>query len=697
VKQPRGTACLLILFATLLSHLLLSTPAAAETPGEAALGDTVYEVSEILVEAQRVSDVSELKSRPAFVSIVPIDDATHRVSSAADYIARAAGCHVRSTGGYGAYSTASVRGSSAKQVRVYLDGIPLAQAQSGIFDLADIPVASLERIEVYRGFGPNDLSGSSIGGVINLVSKKTDRKGQGQISASFGSLSTQRYQGSYGLGRAGWNVLIVGGALVTDGDYEFLDDNGTPFNAADDAIVRRTNNGVEEYEALVKATGEVGSGTLVVSNQFYHRRQGLPGYGVLQSETERMTRRYNLTHLSWRAGPWVELPVETEIGVFYQDRVDHFQDLREKTPGVKPDERNSTRLAGANLRWALYLGRYRQKLRGLVSASRETFAPEEISSASIKGERQTRDALTLTLEDDIGLIRDRFRIVLSGRHETYSDHFIPFTQVRADLASYYRGLVEGKTNRSLTLGTISAVISPVSGVSLKANYGRHYRIPSLMELYGYRGMVLPNPGLLSEVGLNRDIGIGWEKRFGSGRFVSAEYAYFWSDVDRVIMFAYVPFANAAQAVNVDRAEIDGSEFSLTLGAWLGFSLTGNLTYLRAVNTGPVSYTNCKRLPNRPELEGFAQLRWARRGVSAFYEYTHIAGNYWNASNGMAPNNKGPLFPTRRLHSMGLKVPTGVGRSSLSVEVRNLADEQYEDVMGFPLPGRAVYATIMVDV
>ena len=123
---------------------------------------------------------------------------------------------------------------------------------------------------------------------------------------------------------------------------------------------------------------------------------------------------------------------------------------------------------------------------------------------------------------------------------------------------------------------------------------------------------------------------------------------------------------------------------------------GNLTRLRALDTGPVSYTNGKYLPNRPGLEAHARLSWTGDGLSAFYEYDYVSGNYWNAYNGVAPNNRGPLFDIRRFHAMGATVPTGLPRASFTLEVRNLTGEQAEDVMGYPMPGRSVFGTITVE-
>jgi iron complex outermembrane receptor protein len=331
----------------------------------------------------------------------------------------------------------------------------------------------------------------------------------------------------------------------------------------------------------------------------------------------------------------------------------------------------------------------------------QVFQPEETFTETVSGEKQKRLTLVATLENEVSLADDRVRLIPSGRFERHSDRTQPFDRVRRDMSTYNRDLLDTTITHSQAIGAVGLAVSPGGdapweGITLKANYGRYYRFPSLMETFGYRGMTVPNPGLGPETGLNRDLGVRWEGLMARSVAVSLEFAYFWTDVDDLIMYVYVPYAQASQAINIDSADIDGYECSLACGSWHGLALSANLTHLNAINTGPIAYLNGKRLPNRPKIEAHARLSWQHGALAAFYEYDHISGNYWNAYNGKAPNNKGPLFPTRRLHSMGLTVPTGLPGSALTLEVRNITDELYEDVVGYPLPGRSVYGAVAYD-
>src|SRR3989338_3493475 len=82
------------------------------------------------------------------------------------------GITVRQAGGLGQLSTVSIRGSSAEQVAVFLDGVRLNTAAGGAVDFSTLPLNQLEKIEVIRGAGAHRFGSGSVGGVILLHTKK---------------------------------------------------------------------------------------------------------------------------------------------------------------------------------------------------------------------------------------------------------------------------------------------------------------------------------------------------------------------------------------------------------------------------------------------------------------------------------------------------------------------------------------------
>ncbi|MGD8395565.1 MAG: TonB-dependent receptor, partial [Candidatus Eiseniibacteriota bacterium] len=512
---------------------------------------------------------------------------------------------------------------------------------------------------------------------------------RGHAAFSYGSLSTRRYQGSLGATLGDWSLLGVATHFATHGNFRFLDDNGTPYNPSDDTMSERVNNALAEEELFVKLGRPLAGGTLVVADQLLRRRQGLPGHGSYQSLTEALARTYNLLHASW-SGPCAgRLPLEVTAGLFVAHEVRRFEDRRAKRPPAKPDVENRTVSWGGTLRWWLPLPDDRQSLRGLVEFRDEGFRTRETFERTTDGPRQGRRSFVVTLEDEIRLAPDWLRLVPGGRYERLADRTAAVPD-DAFLHLYVRSIADTTLARSRLTGSLGAIAEPGAGLTFKANYGRYHREPALIELFGYQGSVLPNPRLKPERGESYDLGLRWDAALPPGDVLSVEYAHFVSLVEDLIV--WTRRGQASGAINFDRADLRGDELTLAAGHWHGLGVEANLTRLAATNTGPQRYAHGKSLPDRPELAVSARLGWRRGVVSLFYELDYLGGDYWNAYNGVAPNTDDPAR-VRRLHAAGGTVPTGLPELTVTLELKNLGNEQVEDVMGFPMPGRTAYATL----
>lgn len=102
------------------------------------------------------------------------------------------GIRVRETGGMGSDFNYSIQGLTGKAIRFFVDGIPMENFGAG-FNVNNYPVAALERIEVYKGVTPIELSGDALGGAVHLVTRKEIRNFL-DLSYSVGSFGTHKLQ-----------------------------------------------------------------------------------------------------------------------------------------------------------------------------------------------------------------------------------------------------------------------------------------------------------------------------------------------------------------------------------------------------------------------------------------------------------------------------------------------------------------------
>lgn len=81
-------------------------------------------------------------------------------------------------------STALIQGFGENSVLVMIDGVPVSQNSSFGFDLSQIAVADLEKVEVIKG-GASALYGSqAMGGVINIVTRRPQNKSTANLDIS---------------------------------------------------------------------------------------------------------------------------------------------------------------------------------------------------------------------------------------------------------------------------------------------------------------------------------------------------------------------------------------------------------------------------------------------------------------------------------------------------------------------------------
>lgn len=176
-------------------------------------GELAFDLEGITVEAARPD--WETKLSPGSVTVIRPDDYKGEQKTLPDLMRKVPGVHVREVNGKGQYTTVTVRGSTAAQVGVFIDGVLSNLGGDSAVDLSTIPVANVERIEVYRGYIPARFAGTFIGGVINIVTKRPDKA---DVSVELGKSS---YGGKKGAVEV--TAPLGDGSLMFGTNYESSD------------------------------------------------------------------------------------------------------------------------------------------------------------------------------------------------------------------------------------------------------------------------------------------------------------------------------------------------------------------------------------------------------------------------------------------------------------------------------------------
>lgn len=199
-----------------------------------------FELAGITVEAKRPDWESKLS--PGTVTVIRPEEYKGEQKDLPDLLKMVPGVHVREVNGKGQYTVVTVRGSTAAQVGVFVDGVMTNLGGDAAVDISTIPVKNVERIEVYRGYIPARFGGTFIGGVINVVTKKPTKA---NISAELG-------KASFGGKSASLEVVspLASGSLLVGLNYEAAKGDFPYHNYTMDSDIARASYRKDYEDAL---------------------------------------------------------------------------------------------------------------------------------------------------------------------------------------------------------------------------------------------------------------------------------------------------------------------------------------------------------------------------------------------------------------------------------------------------------------
>ncbi len=128
----------------------------------------------------------------ASVTVIERSDIeTSNVRDLPSLLATQVGFQINSNGGFGQNSGVSLRGSSSRHTLILVDGIRTGSATLGYTSISNIPLNSIERIEIVKGSRAAVYGSDALAGVINIITRKEQLL---TLNATFGSDAYQNYQ-----------------------------------------------------------------------------------------------------------------------------------------------------------------------------------------------------------------------------------------------------------------------------------------------------------------------------------------------------------------------------------------------------------------------------------------------------------------------------------------------------------------------
>ncbi|WP_257572788.1 TonB-dependent siderophore receptor [Janthinobacterium sp. UMAB-56] len=564
--------------------------------------------------------------------------------------------------------TVTVRGFDSRQVPLYIDGIPVYVPYDGYVDFNRFSTADLAAIQVAKGYSSVAYGANTLGGAINLVSRKPTAPMEGDARVGFGSGGERQASANVGMNQGLWYLQAGVSSIDSDG---FPLSSGFRATATEDGGMR--NNAYRKDHKLSFKVGYTpGGGDAQFGDEYalsYYKQHGEKGQ---PPSTHPVGARY------WQWPYWnkesVYIVSHTRLGEaerlklrLYHDSYDNeitsytngsYSTIKSSGQGsvsggrsIYKDRTNggaveleSFRLAAHSLRFvASYKADEHQELdaRGL----RTTWYKDALWTLGAE------DGIALNAATQLSLGVSRNALRPNAVYSAGNAYSLPDNQSATDLQA---GLFH-------KIGPDARVYATVA---------RKSRLPTLKDRYSQRlGTYIENPALRAEEAMNYELGYQ-----GNSQGAKVEAALFYSDVkDKIQSVAYVSGVRA-QMRNAGRAHISGVELGLRgrIGAWL--EVGGNYTHTNMKNVSDRA-TRLTDVP-RHKLTAHAVLHAARQvDVVAIAE----------TNSGRWVSNTLELggFTTLNLKAVYRPLPA----MTLEAGMHNVADRNYALADGFPSAGR----------
>ena len=666
--------------------------------GEPTSGNGEVREDEVVVEGEQSSVEDVASQSSAQVTVIEMgEQATSE--TIAEIVERSAGVQIRRLGGLGDFSSVSVRGSTWRQVQVYIDGIPLNPDGISSVNLAELPTGALSRIEVWRGNAPAHFDAAPIGGVINLITKSGDERAvSANGSATIGSYGTiiARQNSVSSRNIDNWNLtsLLAAETLSTDGNFQFFDDNATAFTLFDDQLTERQNNEKAQGNALLKISGTNDQLTISALNSFLIRDEGIPGPGVAQSLSTSHRAMQNLSTIQ----------IENAAGVWpWNARVWEL---------FRTDEHNDTEgEIGTGVNWELNS----YSTTGSLVSVEHPWSGDLISglTAGLRHDRWTGQDLMRNTEQ-----APRWRSVasLTPTVTVFVGDNITFDGAVRGQLSDNRALevesTEGTTTTETPLPMFSYNVLPRGGlawrpsnpISLKASAGMYQRSPDFTELFGDKGSIVGNPDLRPESGYTLDIGVKIDHSGTVGGAV--EVAGFHRRTTDLI--TYVQNSQRTMLpVNLGASQVRGIEATIVISLWDNLQSDTSIARSWSTNLSDNETYAGNQLPNLPALELHQTTTISLMdSITASHSWSYTSGNYWDQTNWY-------LSAPRSIHSAFIRLDPHIGGVEAELSIRNITNRMVDivptnpldpedesvalsglsDFHGYPLPGRTALLSL----
>ncbi|MGD0335798.1 MAG: TonB-dependent receptor [Candidatus Omnitrophota bacterium] len=579
------------------------------------------DLDKIVVTASRVEEYPGNLSRNVDV-VTSTEMEKSGTQNLADTLTDLTSVDISDYGGPSATKTIRMRGSTAAQVLVLIDGRPINNPRDGEIDLSTIPLDNIAKVEVMHGPGSSLYGSSAMGGVVNIITKKPPISGQeAELYSSFGTARTYIERMSYGAKVSKFGYLLSGGYQSSEGFRQ-----NSALNAKD-------SNLKLEYELNSQNNISLNSG-------FYTSRVGVPGSLTYPDPDDKQNTLERFFDLNWSFKPNEQTGILVKAYQNY-NRLE-FMENNAELPWETANEKDihATTVRGFNLQLDNQLSEYYSLVYGFDYAKNLND-----STSTAKHEYSLRSGY---LENRLGMLDDKLNINLSARIDDYSNFGTEVDPAISLLYKFNNAVkFHGLVSRSFRVPTFNDLYWPDMGDGLKGNSN-----------------LKPEKGLTEEVGADIII----------NKYLTSGLTYYHSNYKELIQWSYDASTGMTQPENINTAAIDGLELENTVSIADNLDLKIDYSYLIAKDENTHKY-----LVYQPNYKIDSSLKYSdHNGLTAELKGQFTGIRFADAKNTIKVKD----FFVLGL-SVSKKFNHGV---TCFAYIDNLLNRKYQVIHDYPMPG-----------
>ena len=579
-------------------------------------------LSPLIITAGRISeDPARISSDVSIITEKEIRQS--QALTVAELLKAQVGLDVVSQGGAGKVTSVFIRGGNSGHTLVLIDGVRVGSATTGMFDWGFLSTADIERIEIVRGAQSSLYGADAMGGVVQIFTRKGKRGVQITTSAEAGSYGTTSESLSLsGLTEAGVDYTLSASGMETDG-----------VSAAASGTER---DSYRQTSFSGRVGIPVGDGNMELVIRQTDGNNGLDGWGPSDTLNYTSDTKQTLGSVKF------SYPIS--------DTLDSSLQLsRSKDKVISRDpatafNNSDFRTQIDQLTWQNHLNMDNISLLFGVDIHHD----KGVSSSSNLDNKTKQTAGFASIAWSTELVDMNASI----RHDRNS----------------------ASTNK--TTHKFGAVLHPLDGLKLSANYGTGFKSPSINDLYF---PTTGNPDLRPETSRGWDAGINYESN-NKGLDYSLSAVWFSQRYRDLIRWAPIaPGSWTWSPANIDAATSRGLELSGRFAYGPAYIHAG-WTFLNAKNSADGSW-----LTRRAKDSGSVVIGADISGLHA-EAMVNIVGPRFSAANNSSP--------MAGYHKSDIRISYAISDIwTINGRIENIEDKIYEEVDGYGVPGRAWYGGV----